>query len=232
MLRTFLLGRYQSAEVTNKKNIGELVGDRSYPSLCDLGCDDGLWTAELARHSGSQHVFGLEIVRERAQMARARGLNVTVADLAAAFPFADQSFDLVHANQVIEHVGDVDHFLAEIARIVRVGGVVIISTENGSSWHNIFATTMGWQMFSLTNVSSLASGIGNPLALHRGDGQPLESWKHKTIFNYRGLIELINLHGLKVVSATGSGYYPLPAVVGRFDPRHAHFLTVKALRTE
>jgi SAM-dependent methyltransferase len=165
-------------------------------------------------------------------MARARGLNVTVADLAAAFPFADQSFDLVHANQVIEHVGDVDHFLAEIARIVRVGGVVIISTENGSSWHNIFATTMGWQMFSLTNVSSLASGIGNPLALHRGDGQPLESWKHKTIFNYRGLIELINLHGLKVVSAMGSGYYPFPAVVGRFDPRHAHFLTVKALRTE
>jgi hypothetical protein len=87
-------------------------------------------------------------------------------------------------------------------------------------------------MFSLTNVSSLASGIGNPLALHRGNGRPLESWKHKTIFNYRGLIELINLHGLKVVSATGSGYYPFPAVVGRFDPRHAHFLTVKALRTE
>ncbi len=231
MLRAFLLDRYQSAEATNKQNIGELVGDRSYPSLCDLGCDDGSWTSELAKRSGSRRVFGLEIVTERAQKARARGLHVAVADLAAAFPYLDQSFDLVHANQVIEHVSDVDHFLAETARIVRVGGIVIISTENGSSWHNIVAATMGWQIFSLTNVSSLATGIGNPLALHRGDGQPLESWKHKTIFNYRGLIELINLHGLKVVSATGSGYYPFPAVVGRFDPRHAHFLTVKALRT-
>jgi SAM-dependent methyltransferase len=163
-------------------------------------------------------------------MAKSRGVQVAVADLDSQFPYDDQSFDLVHANQVIEHVSDVDHFLAETARILRVGGTAIISTENGSSWHNIFASTMGWQMFSLTNVSQLASGVGNPMALHRGDQRPLVSWKHKTIFNYRGLIEIIGLHGLTVVRTTGAGYYPLPAVLGRVDPRHSHFITVKAQR--
>jgi SAM-dependent methyltransferase len=230
MFRKFFFDLYQAAEATNKQNISELVKDRPYATLCDLGCDDGRWTIELAKHSRSQRVFGLEIVPERAQMARGLGVDATVADLSAAFPYGDQCFDLVHANQVIEHVSDVDHFLAETKRVLRVGGAAVISTENGSSWHNIFAATMGWQIFSLTNVSSLASGVGNPMALHRGDQQPMSSWKHKTIFNYRGLIEIIGIHGLTVVSAMGAGYHPFPAALGRIDPRHSHFITVKALR--
>jgi SAM-dependent methyltransferase len=154
-------------------------------------------------------------------------VRVTVSDLASAFPFADESFDLVHANQVIEHVSDVDHFLAETNRILRVGGVAIISTENGSSWHNIFAATMGWQIFSLTNVSAVTRGVGNPVALHRGSPLALRSWTHKTIFNYRGLLEIVGLHGLSLMRAVGAGYHPLPAGIGRVDVRHSHFITVK-----
>jgi hypothetical protein len=53
------------------------------------------------------------------------------------------------------------------------------------SW-NIFAAAMGWQIFSLTNVSAMSSGVGNPLALHHGHRRALASWTHKAIFNYRG----------------------------------------------
>jgi hypothetical protein len=127
-------------------------------------------------------------------------------------------------------VSDVDHFLAETRRILRIGGVAVISTENGSSWHNIFAAIMGWQIFSLTNVSGLVSGLGNPLALHRGAPQTLNSWRHKTIFNFRGLVEILGAHGLTVVRALGAGYHPLPARVGRIDVRRSHFIAVKALK--
>jgi SAM-dependent methyltransferase len=171
-------------------------------------------------------------VAERARLARSRGVNVTVSDLTNAFPFGDASFDLVHSNQVIEHVANIDHFLGETNRVLKVGGAAVISTENGSSWHNIFAAVMGWQIFSSTNVSGLSIGIGNPLALHRGTPLDLASWTHKTIFNYRGLLEILELHGLTVVQALGAGYYPLPAYVGRLDVRHAHFMTVKAVKLE
>lgn len=221
---------YAAAEAVNRQNIRELIGKGPCLMFCDLGCDDGQWTVELAKHLGAREVFGIEVVADRARIARSRGVKVTVADLAGRFPFRDGSFDVVHANQVIEHVSDVDHFLAETSRVLRVGGTAIISTENGSSWHNIVAATMGWQIFSLTNVSGVASGVGNPLALHRGDSPAPLSWRHKTIFNYRGLLEIVRAHGLTVVRALGAGYYPLPPRLGRLDTRHAHFLAVKAVK--
>jgi SAM-dependent methyltransferase len=225
------LGRlYAAAVAMNKRNIIDLVQDRPYAALCDLGCDDGGWTLEVARFSRSQQIFGIEIVAEQAQIAHLRGVQVTISDLTSAFPFTDESFDLVHANQVIEHVSDVDHFLAEVNRVLRVGGIAIISTENGSSWHNVFAAAMGWQIFSLTNVSARTRSLGNPLALHRKGPLVPTSWTHKTIFNYRGLLEIVAAHGLTVVRAIGAGYHPLPAGLGRIDVRHSHFMTVKAVK--
>jgi len=100
-----------------------------------------------------------------------------------------------------------------------------LSTENGSSWHNIFASIMGWQIFSSTNISSRASGIGNPLALHKNE-VPKLGWSHKTIFNYRGFKDFFEIQGFKFHSMLGSGYYPLPATLGKLDVRHSHFITI------
>jgi SAM-dependent methyltransferase len=229
-LRNAFLQLYAAADALNRRNILELIRDRQYQSLCDLGCDDGTWTMELARGAQSQHVVGLEIVTERARIAQRNGVQAVVGDLNSVFPFANESFDLVHANQVIEHLSNVDNYLSEIARVLRRGGAAVISTENGSSWHNIFAATMGWQIFSLTNVSDRRRGIGNPLALHRGSSVDHVSWTHKTIFNYRGLLEILAVHGLAPIRTVGAGYYPLPAKVGRLDVRHSHFITMKAIK--
>jgi len=89
---------------------------------------------------------------------------------------------------------------------------------------------MGWQIFSATNVSTMAAGLGNPFALHRGSHDRRRSWTHKTILNYRGLIELLEAHGFVKPRVMGAGYYPLPAIAGRVDNRHAHFLAARAER--
>jgi ubiquinone/menaquinone biosynthesis C-methylase UbiE len=221
---------YAQADALNRRNILDLIGPGPHTSLCDLGCDDGSWTTELASACGNPKAYGVEIVASRAEIARARGIEVAVSDLGERFPFSDGEMGVVHANQVIEHVTDVDHFLSEVQRILRVGGLAIISTENGSSWHNILAACMGWQIFSATNISRIAGGIGNPLALHRGAAGAVASWTHKTILNYRGFRELAEVHRLKVVDIVGAGYHPLPARVGRLDPRHSHFLALKAVK--
>src|SRR5690348_3878102 len=148
MIKAMLNGMYESAVALNHTHIRRLVADRQYAALCDLGCDDGSFTLEVASAARSTTVFGVEIVSTRAKLASDRGIRVVVSDLNRRLPFADAMFDLVHANQVIEHVADIDLFVSEIVRVLRPTGAAIVSTENGSSWENIAAAIMGWQIFS------------------------------------------------------------------------------------
>lgn len=231
VLKGWLEGLAVRSFELNQKNIIELIGSGPYACICDLGCDDGAWTMELARTAGATEIHGVEIVEERAALARKRGVEVALANLNERLPFRDAMFDLVHANQVIEHIGELDTFLGEIERVLKPSGVCIISTENGSSWHNVAAAALGWQIFSLTNVSPWVGGIGNPFALHRGEQGNGPALTHKTIFNYRGLLELLDAYGLRPVAVRGAGYHPLPPSAGRLDARHAHILAVKATKS-
>ena len=222
---------FDSAMELNLANIERALTDVAPGGrLLDLGCDDGKRTLRFAAAARASEAHGVEVVAEAAEQARRSGILVTEADLNGRLPLPDAAYDVVVSNQVIEHLEDTDAFVAELARLVRSGGVVITSTENLASWHNIAALAFGWQPFSLTNVTSQTSGLGNPLAIHRGETARPESWRHVKVFSYRGLRELFESHGLSVVSILGSGYYPFPARLGRLEPRHAAFLTLVATR--
>ena len=133
-------------------------------SLLDCGCDDGEWTLQLGARIGAARLCGIEIVDERRQAALQKGILAKPGDLNEPFPFGDEQFEIVHANQVIEHLKETDSFIQEIWRTLRPGGYAVICTENLSSWHNIVSLVFGWQPFSLTNVSGKRFQIGNPLA--------------------------------------------------------------------
>jgi SAM-dependent methyltransferase len=148
--------------------------------------------------------------------------------LSQALPYEDGTFDLVVSNQVIEHLPDTDTFVREAFRVLKPGGRAVVSTENLASWHNVASLFLGWQPFSLTNVSEDAMAVGNPLGLHRGEEG--ERRGHLRVFAYRGLRELFALHGFAVEGILGAGYYPLPGSFARLDPRHAHFLALGARR--
>jgi uncharacterized membrane protein YkvA (DUF1232 family)/trans-aconitate methyltransferase len=201
--------------------------------LLDIGCDDGAWTEEVRRKLGvpAKHVHAVEIVPARAELARARGFDVRSGDLDDGWPFEDGSFDVVHANQVIEHVTRLDHFVQETKRMLRPRGRAIVCTENLASWHNVAALALGYQPFSLTNISSRRP-IGNPFALHANESAPLESWQHVHLLSLPALRDIFSVHGLAIDATWGTGYHPLP---GRFasrlaavDRRHAHFIGIVA----
>ena len=225
---------YGRAVEQNDENIARLLAaDAPLESLLDLGCDDGARTSAYAQAAGALDVHGVEVVESRAALARQRGISVVSADLGERLPFDDQRFDAVVSNQVIEHLFDTDMLLAEAFRVLKVGGVVVTSTENLASWHNVASLLLGWQPFSLTNVSS-AGSIGNPLGLAVGGdhreyvtGVP---WQHRRVFTTRGLLDLHRAHGFTALRSLGAGYYPLPSRIGRLNPAHAAFITVVGQR--
>jgi SAM-dependent methyltransferase len=228
MLRKKLVAMYNAAIRLNARNITRLLEPNPGATLVDLGCDTGDMTMALANAVGTHDIHGVEVVKERLQQARDRGIVEHEFDLNGPYDLPSESFDVVHANQVIEHLTHSDNFLAEIYRILRPDGYAIISTENASSWCNIAASILGYQIFSLTNFSSRKLAVGNPLNLHNPDGSRYTSWHHVRVYNILGLKDYLRVFGLRPEAVRGAGYFPLPAILGAVDVVHCHFMTFKA----
>ena len=189
-LKDYLYLLWEETWELNRRSIISLLGPGIH-TLLDCGCDDGEFTERVALSLKSERALGIEIDEVKAEKAVARSIEVIIGDLNHEFKLEDSFVDGAIANQVIEHLCDTDNLLSEIWRVLKPGGVLVLSTENLASWHNVFALLLGWQPFSLTNISEHHIGIGNPLSLHRGEkGIPKPS-QHLRIFTVRGLIELL-----------------------------------------
>ena len=110
--------------------------------LLDVGCAGGEISVLLAQ-SGWQ-VEGLEREPSLVAQAETRGIPVQRAEFdREAFPWAAGTFEAVVAGEVIEHVVDTDHVLAEIARVLRPDGVLVITTPNLASLENRVRLLLG-----------------------------------------------------------------------------------------
>lgn len=100
--------------------------------LLDVGCATGTFLLGMRRHSNLE-LFGVEISRHAAEIARSEGLNVVTGSLEqAAFP--DEHFDAITLWDVFEHLHDPAGTLEELHRILRPGGALIMRVPNLDSW--------------------------------------------------------------------------------------------------
>ena len=87
---------------------------------------------------------GIDIDQQHIEAARHKGVDARFCDLnAGQIPFSNESFDLVFAGEVIEHLVDTDGFLSEVARCIKPGGHVIITTPNLASFENRLRLVLG-----------------------------------------------------------------------------------------
>ena len=108
-------------------------------SLLDIGCGPGSITLDLAELVAPGPVVGTDqspaAVNSAADAARARhSSNVTfmTADV-YALPFEDESFDVVHAHQVLQHLPDPVLALREMSHVCRPDGVMAVRDADYAS---------------------------------------------------------------------------------------------------
>ena len=108
--------------------------------VLDLGCRDG---ALSTTYLDGNHVVGVDIDDEALAHAAASGLETRRADLDEPLPFDDETFDVVVAGEVLEHIHSPPALLAEARRVLRPGGTFVGSVPNGFRLKNRLVFVLG-----------------------------------------------------------------------------------------
>jgi 2-polyprenyl-3-methyl-5-hydroxy-6-metoxy-1,4-benzoquinol methylase len=118
-----------------ERALGELFTRADPQSLLDVGCGEGVLTHKWAQHLAPRRVVGLDLADETLQreweQRRAPNLEYRVMK-AENLPFADGEFDVATAIEVLEHVPDPEHTVAEMARVAS--GHLLVSVPREPLW--------------------------------------------------------------------------------------------------
>ena len=116
--------------------LDELFHKADPQSLLDVGCGEGVLTHRWALELADRRVVGLDLedpaIQAEWEKRTAPNLEYRIQK-AENMPFADDEFDVATAIEVLEHVPDPEHALAEMARCAR-GGHVLVSVPREPLW--------------------------------------------------------------------------------------------------
>ena len=137
--------------------------------ILDIGCGRGLFLDIMKTHGWT--VMGVESGREAAEYAsKAFGIEV-IEESRMRSTLADEEFDVITMNHVLEHVYDPVESVHECARTLRKGGLLVISVPN---------------------ISSLQAAFGNRDWFH------LDPPYHRHHFSEQGLTNLLESHSFSI----------------------------------
>lgn len=218
-----------SADTENKKVILDMLEKNISAKVLDCGCGNCDFTEMIGRKICTNDICGVDIAEKSLQICEKKNVKYCLADLNKPFPFPNEVFDVICANQVVEHIFETDIFLKECYRTLKWGGYALISTPNLASFHNIISLIFGWQ--PMTSDVSYEFYVGNPLNPRNKELRGDRKLGHIRLFTYRALKELLKLHGFKIEKIVGVSFYPFPDKIAGFvsyvDPVHSVYLTAK-----
>lgn len=187
--------------------------------VLDAGCGSGNLANEVSKRYGSM-VYGIDLNEVAVQKAKELGIEVKVGDLDQTWPYADSSFDVVTAAEIIEHVINPDHFLNEARRVLKKGGHLVITTPNLAAWFNRLIFLFGYQPFFL-EASTVDKTIG--LKFTRKFTPNKTPVGHTRCFTLKALKDILELHGYQIILVKGNTGYYLPKFMKPLDQFFSFF---------
>jgi SAM-dependent methyltransferase len=151
----------------------------------EAGCGTGLLLREAATFARS--AVGLDLSRGMLGPARERGLRVVQGSLTDV-PLPSESFDLVYSMKVLAHVPPIERAVAELARLVRPGGHLLLEFYNPYS------------------LRYLAKRLAGPGHIAHGTTENDVFTRYDTVARARTYLppelELVGVRGVRVVTPT------------------------------
>jgi SAM-dependent methyltransferase len=156
-----------------------LQAERQCRTVLDIPCGEGAFLARLRAAGWDAH--GADLVNRLPEP----DARFTAADMNAPLPFADGAFDALVCIDGIEHLERPFDFVRECRRVVRPGGVLLVSTPN------ISALRSRWRW--------LLTGFHNKgkVPLNERDPNP---WHHINLLSFPALRYLLHRHDFRITS--------------------------------
>jgi 2-polyprenyl-3-methyl-5-hydroxy-6-metoxy-1,4-benzoquinol methylase len=121
-----------------ESTLDELFTKADPRSLLDVGCGEGVLTHRWAQRLGERRIVGIDledpVIQAEWETRRAPNLEYRVMK-AEQLPFADGEFDVASAIEVLEHVPDPAHTVAEMARVAS--GHLLVSVPREPLWRAV-----------------------------------------------------------------------------------------------
>jgi SAM-dependent methyltransferase len=153
----------------------------------DVGCGDG-GTAGSWLQPRVRSYVGVDISGNAVRRARKMGLGVAHIEDASSLPFGPASFDTVLCLEVLEHLMQPQAAVAEILRVLKPGGLLLVSVPNVAYWRR--------------RIDLVVLGRWNPLG---DDRAVVEPWRdpHIRFFNPGALQRILSFGGFERVRVMG-----------------------------
>jgi SAM-dependent methyltransferase len=167
---------------------------QSFGVILDVGCGEGSITLKLKQACGAREAYGIDISEKATKLALEKGVRAICLDVDNEdFRFEADFFDAVCASEVIEHLFDPDRLIQNCIRVLKPGGIFLLTSPNLACWYNRIALLLGYQPF-YTGVS-LRHNVGH-LREHGLIGND-----HLRVATSRALVELVKAHGFHALKA-------------------------------
>ncbi len=121
-----------------ERTLDELFTRAAPGSILDVGCGEGVLTHKWAGRIAPGRVVGLDLEEPviQAEWKRRRADNLSYRVMKAEnLPFADGEFELAAAIEVLEHVPDAEHTVAEMARVAS--RYLLVSVPREPLWRGL-----------------------------------------------------------------------------------------------
>jgi 2-polyprenyl-3-methyl-5-hydroxy-6-metoxy-1,4-benzoquinol methylase len=177
---------------TSKQYALECVPNSRRLEILDVGCGSGTNSEVLAAKGHTLH--GVDVSEAAITRYRSRGFDGHVGDLENGLDFADATFDLIFCSEVIEHMTSPEMLAAEMSRVLKPGGCLVISTPNSAFWLYRVLGLVGYTVSELQHP------------------------KHFQFFSKRSLLRLLKGGGFEPKQIVGRNMYViLPHMGERLD---------------
>lgn len=105
--------------------------------VLEVGCQSGILCHDLMQRG--HEPCGMDVVEELIADARIKypQIRFELGNCEKEFPFDDKYFDVVWAGDIIEHIHHTDTFVNEINRVLKIGGLFILTTPMHNKLKNL-----------------------------------------------------------------------------------------------